>query len=171
MCLSCLVRHWSRRLLTADNVIQRKKRARLLARLITSRLVSKPRGRKISSNVSRISCLSSAETSLHCETITSSVCTTSFTDDSSSSASATTTTETSHKHTDYLLPVNHSSPAAPSLFTLWEPIKTFHMFFTTFTMPTPCSLLKTILVFSTCLQKEYIGALKSQCTIMRNLPQ
>ena len=68
----------------------------LLARLITSRLVSKPSGRKISSSCSRILCFSSAETCLHCETITSSVRSTSSTDLSSSSASAPTTTETSY---------------------------------------------------------------------------
>jgi len=67
----------------------------LLARLITTSLVSKPRGRKISSNLWRSSCCSSADTSLHCETITFSVSLTSLTDHSFSSASTPTTAEIS----------------------------------------------------------------------------
>ena len=99
MSLSCPLDHWWRRLMSADTVIQWKMRTRLLARLITTRLATKPRGRKISSNRSRSWCCSSAETSLHCDTILSSVRVTSSTDDSSNSAS----TEIWHKRKFYYI--------------------------------------------------------------------
>ena len=96
MSLSRRLCHWSRRLISADNVRQVKNRARLLAFCTTSSLVCKPSGRKISSNCSHNWCCSSAETFLHCETILSSVTVTSSTEDSRSSARMPITTETTH---------------------------------------------------------------------------
>jgi len=98
MTMSCRLRHWSRRLTSADNVIQKKYRARLLARFTTSSLVCKPRGRKILlkfSNPCCIWCCEPAESrAVDWFTILSSHWMTSSTDDSSNSACIATTTET-----------------------------------------------------------------------------
>jgi len=103
MFLSSPVCQRSRRLMTADNVIQRKNSAMLLARDSTTSCVSKPKGRKISlksSSPCRIWSWEPAESKARdWDTILSSSWTTSSTDDSSSSASTPTITETSHNYT------------------------------------------------------------------------
>jgi len=100
MSLSCWLRHWSRRLMSAANVIQMKYRARLLARSTTTSLVCKPNGLKISSISSTLRWTwpleSAGSKARDWDTILSSHWTTSPTHDSSSSASIPTTTETVH---------------------------------------------------------------------------
>ena len=93
ICLSRWLRQWSRRLTTDDIVGQMKRRAMFSTRSITSCLVSKPRGCKISLTLSRRLCCSSADTSLHRETILFSAVVGFL---SSSLASTPTTAETSH---------------------------------------------------------------------------
>jgi len=95
MSLSCRLRHWSRRLMSADNVIQMKYRARLLARSTTTSLVCTPNGRKRSFSSSTSLCTwarSSAESKARdWDTILSSHWTTSSTNHSANSASIPTT--------------------------------------------------------------------------------
>ena len=98
MSVSCPVHQWWRRLMTADNVIQLKKTAMLLARnSITSR-VSKPKRRNSAFSSSTLCCIWTTEQagskSRDLSTILSSHSTTSSTLRSFSSASTRTTTET-----------------------------------------------------------------------------
>jgi len=103
MSLSCLARQWSRRLSTADNVIQVKKRARPLSRDSATSCVSEPKGPKISLKSASRCCVWHGELveskSRDWDTILTSHSTTSSTLRSSSSAFTRTTTET-HPHTD-----------------------------------------------------------------------
>jgi len=100
MSLSCPVHQWSRSLMTADNVMQRKNSAMLLARDSTTSCVSKPKGRKISlKSLSPCRIWSwepAGSEARDWDTILSSHSTTSSTKLSFSSASMPTITETSH---------------------------------------------------------------------------